>query len=250
MLVDNPLNEEEEQVLRIVNNYTGDDPYFQVAISDLTDEELAQLSPDILARLLQVYLEEEPTNYSRVGWLLRRLRQVGAPGAIDFLVANLHRFAPILGDVARYVMASASNYVGNLADLGERMVNQFQLPVIARSPYLQLVLLDVLASVPTLDHAEAVTARYGMSDPAVRREILRVAAANGLGAWLRGHRHEFRTMDPWSRVAYLRGLREFPGDEAEHWLREIRRTLTPLERLVVRYVFDDRAMRLGSVTLA
>jgi hypothetical protein len=36
--------------------------------------------------------------------------------------------------------------------------------VIKKNPYLQTVLLDILATLPELDHADAITARYADSN--------------------------------------------------------------------------------------
>jgi hypothetical protein len=114
---------------------------------------------------------------------------------------------------------------------------------------LQVVLLDILARVPDLDHAEVVTARYDGAEPNVRREMLRVAGANRLGSWLRGLKSAFRTMDPWARLAYLSVLPALPGDESLHWARGIRRSLSALERLVVIHAFRDRGLKLGDLRL-
>lgn len=249
MLIDQPINEEEQQLLDVIAGHTDDDPYAHISLGQLTDEELELLSPDLLSRLLETYLDESPRNYSRVGWLLRRLRQVGAPGAIMECLYRLDILAPVMGDVARYIMASLGNHTGNGREVGELIAGRLQLPVVARSAYLKVLLLDIIASVPELNHADAVTAMYDSEDPVVRREVLRVAASHGCGAWLRGRKHEFRGMDAWSRIAFLYGLPVLPGDEAEHWLREIRITLSPLERLVVRHAFKDRTKKVGETAL-
>jgi hypothetical protein len=106
-----------------------------------------------------------------------------------------------------------------------------------------------LPASPALDHADVVTARYERADPHVRREILRVAGANELGSWLRGLKADFRIMDPWSRAACLSVLPALPGDEALHWIKAMRRSLSPLERLLVIHAFRDRGLKLGDVTL-
>src|SRR5207249_4711130 len=110
MLVDNPLNEHEKELLKTIKGYTDDEPYRHVSLKKLSDEDLEHLSKDILEALLEIYLDAEPANYSRLGWLLRRLQQFGAPGAIDFVAQNLAKFAPVLGDAVRYIVASAPNY--------------------------------------------------------------------------------------------------------------------------------------------
>lgn len=249
MLVDNPLDEHEKELLEIIKGHTDDEPYRHVSLAKLSDEDLEHLSKDILEALLEIYLDAEPANYSRIGWLLRRLQQVGAPGAIDFITQNLAQFAPVLGDAARYIVSSTPNYRGDLPELGRRLLATLETPIVSRSPYLQAVLLDVLARVPELDHAEVVTARYERADPNVRPQILRVAGANRLGSWLRALKPGFRTMDPWARSAYLSVLPSLPGDEAEHWLRGIRRSLSPLERLLVIHAFRDHELKLGDLRL-
>lgn len=250
MLVNRPLNAEESQIIRTINRYTKSDPYRHISMRDVSDADLALLSAEILCSLFNLYLSTTPVNYPRIGWLLRRLRQVGAPGAVDYVLDNLQAFAPVLGDAARYLTASIPNYTADHVALGEKIVSALALPVLARSAYLQIVLLDVLAQLPSLDHAADVTAQYPDAEPAVRREILRVAGANKLGSWLREHKSEFRTADPWIRRAFLFAVPSLPGDEGEHWLRSIKGSLTPLERLIVLFTRrGQRDLKLGTTSL-
>jgi hypothetical protein len=88
MTVDNVMNDEEAEIIAIIQGHSGDNPYRLVALGGLSQEELEAMEPDKLIRLLQLYLNQDPVAYSRIGWLLRRLSQVGAPGAIDFVLEH------------------------------------------------------------------------------------------------------------------------------------------------------------------
>jgi hypothetical protein len=169
---------------------------------------------------------------------------------MEFVLSRMHRLSPIMGPVARYLMSAIPHFQGDKKRLGEKILQALELPVIKKSPYLQIVLLDVLAVLPELNHADAITARYGEADPAVRREILSVAAAGGRGGWLRDRKNEFRSMDPWSRRAFVRASVALPEEEAKFWIQSVRDGMTPMEKVVARHAFKDKQMKLGNINVA
>lgn len=245
MLTDRPINQLEADVIAAIAHDVGDDPYAQVPDAQLSSQTQTLLSAANLEAILQAYFAQNPTNYTRIAWLFRRLRQVRTPAAIDFVSQHLDKLVPVLGDVARYLMSAVPSYQGDPQAVGDRLLRHLQSPTLARSRYLQMVVFDTLAQIPALNHAMQATAKYNDCSLEVRREILRVAAAHGLGSWLRSKRLEFEQFDPWSRPAFLAGLPAFPGDEATHLLSTLKANLTPMERLVVQWAFRDRTLKLG-----
>ena len=114
-------------------------------------------------------------------------------------------------------MAAAPNYNGDLTLLGKKLVAALTSPVVAASPYLQAVLIDIVARSPGFNHVDSITARYKDADPAVRRAIVLAAAGGKRVAWLRDRKGEFSNMDAWTRRAYVKAIAELPGDEPRFW---------------------------------
>jgi len=234
MLIDRPLNAQEAMILNVINRQSGGDPYAQLSLAALKDEDVQKLREDALEGLISIYLSQAEIDYARLAWLLRRLAQVGAPGAVNIVIANLQSLSPILGPVARYLTMAIKNYTGDCIALGEDVVTALDTPIISRSPYLQVVLLDILATVPELNNVDRVTARFNTAEPAVRREIIRVAETGERRDWLRDRKADFRIMDPWTRRAFVRAASVFPPDEARFWIDSVRDSLRPIERAIAK----------------
>ncbi len=250
MLIDRPATDEEAEILTLISDETGGDPYREISLQDLEAEDLDLLSQKILEQLLGHYLEqEERVDYPRLSWLMRRLTQVGAPGGLDFILSNIARLSPILGPVSRYIMAAVPNYNGDKNLIGAKILRALEYPIIKKSHYLQAILLDVIATLPELDHVDLVTARYGGSDPLVRREILRAAAIGARGDWLRDRKTEFRSMDPWLRRAFVSSSAALPEEEAHFWLQAVRDNLSPLEKVVASFAHKRKDLKLGEINI-
>jgi hypothetical protein len=253
MLTDRPSNEREKEILALIDRESGGDPYRYLSLEELEESELKLLSSDVLEELVSIYVESEKIEYPRLSWLLRRLTQLGAPGAVDVILSRLDDFSPILGPVARYIMSAVPNLTRSKEALGEKVVHALAMTVIKKNPYLQTVLLDILATLPELDHADAITARYADSNPIIRREIIRVAGSNRRGAWLREHKGDFRTMDPWMRRAFIHAAPALPQEEARFWLESVRDTMSPLEKVVACHALkikDAKKLKLGEIQIA
>ena len=235
MLIDRPLNAQEAMILNVINRESGGDPYAQLSLAVLKDEDLQKLRKEVLEGLISIYLTQNVVDYARLAWLLRRLAQVEAPGAINIVIANLQSLSPILGPAARYLTGAIKNYSGDCVALGEDVVKALDTPIISRSPYLQVVLLDVLANLPELNHVDRVTSRFNAAGPAVRREIIRVAESGKRRDWLRDRKPDFRTMDFWTRRAFVRAASVFPQEEAKFWIDSVRDNLRPIERAIAKH---------------
>lgn len=234
-LVDSPLNDDEEKILDIIRKHSGGDPYAPVSLKDLTDEELEALNSEIIEPLLELYLNQELINYPRLGWLIRRLSQVGTPSALEFVLSNIGKLTPVLGDVARYVIRAGRYYKGALPLVGERIIDALHAGIVARNEYLQLVLINLFARLPELNHISQLTLLYDRSAPAIRREIVGAAAAAEERYWIKERKQEFANADPWLRRAIIGGSRCLPGDEGRIWRQHIKPTLTKEEQFVVAW---------------
>lgn len=259
---DFPSSTEEHDVIKLIMEKSHGDPYRHVAISSLSQQELQMLSQEMLERLLLCYLPGPSqlamdqiapagpeVNFSRLGWLIRRLSQLGVPGALEMLLNRLADLGPILGPISEYIAAAVPNYRGDRKAIGEKLVDTLSTSVVAASPYLQVVLLDVLEKIPELNHVDRVTPSYARSDPSIQRVLLGVAAEGGRTEWLRERKGEFSTMNPWLRRAYLRACASIPGTEAKFWIESVLQQLTGIEKLTVARFHTQNLPKLGEIRL-
>ena len=244
MLVDRPLNFHEANIISTISKHSDGNPYAFLPLSILSEEELETVSSTNLIQLFELYLTQSPVNYTRLGWLLRRLSQVGAPGAIDYLVKNIEKFTPVLGDLARYIMRASPNYSGALENVGQLILDALKVPLIEHSEYMQIILLNLFTTLSGLDQIDKLTAIYRSVPPSVKREIVVAASVAGHSHWIKERKDEFALGDPWLRRALISAIPSLPGDEAKHWLRKIKPTMSPMEKHVARWAFHNHKMKL------
>jgi hypothetical protein len=232
-LKDRPLDDSEEKILRVISKNSNNDPYAKVAINEISANDLQFLSDLKITSLVEKYLSEEDINYVRFGWLLRRLTQVGTPGAIDALLGSMSKLTPVLGEVCRYIINSAPNYSGDPKSLGAKIWENLNNPIIHESQYLTLLLLDIYVKLPVINHLNEVTRNYSSFSGTRQRKIILAALAGKKSAWLKERKNDFDNADPWVRRAILKSIPAFPGDEGTHWLKYVKKHLDNLEKIVL-----------------
>ena len=146
-------------------------------------------------------------------------------------------------------MRASSEYSSDLQDLGRQLLEALSSPVIERNEYLQIVLLNLFARVPDLDHVNRLTAMYGSRPPSVQREIVFVAGVMDQGHWIKERKDEFGTSDQWLRRALISAAPSLPGDEAKYWINRIKRDISGIEKIVARWAFRDKALKVGDISI-
>jgi len=247
MLVDRPMNDNEKKIIKVIKKHSDNNPYVFVGLDSLSASDIDTVSDENLTELFDLYLKSTPVNYPRIGWLLRRLAQVGAPGAMDHVLENMNQLMPVLGDVARYLMRASANYEGDLAVAGKRVVRALDLPLIQHSEYMQIILVSLFGMVRDLDNMDELMAMYTSAGPAMRREIIIAAGVAGKGHFIKERKDEFGVSDPWLRQALIAATTSLPGDEARHWVRKMKPGMTAMEKIVARWAFRDKEMKIGEV---
>lgn len=229
---DQPINSREASVLKIIKTYSKG-PYVAIPVSHLTAQDLAQLSQAALEDILSAYLAAPDRDYIRLRFFLRRLAQVGVPGAVEFLVKNLPRLLPAFAEVASYLNAATGQYKGSWPSLGHDLLPLLDSPIAKESEYIQLVVLGLFAKIAELDHVDKLLNRFNSSGTSAQREIVLAAANAGADAWLRTLNADFSRYDPWLRRALAHASRVFPKDERRFWIKEVKPLCSTLELVIL-----------------
>jgi len=248
-LEEQPVSKAEAEILTMINSYTGGDPYTPIMITELKDDEIALLDEFCLGEILEAYLSEEPIEYSRLRNFVRRITQVRTPNALPFIVNNLSKFYPIIGAVARYIVATCTEYKGDICELGEAICEALDNPFVQHSEYLSMVLINLFAQSPGLDHINEITKRYNAYSPVVRREIVQAAVLANQVDWIRERKDEIDSSDRWLKRVIVIGLSVLPESESNAWLRSIKAGLSGLEKFTVKWCLRNRKLKLGSMSL-
>jgi hypothetical protein len=150
-------------------------------------------------------------------------------------VTKLEKFSPAIADLASYLLSAKDNYTGAWQDLGSQVFNALELPIIQHSEYLTVILLDLFAGLPALNHVDHILQKYEKKPSMIQREIVRVATAHKASHWLRQLKEEFPGAGPWLKRALIAGASTFNKDERMYWLQRIEREGTDLEKFVARW---------------
>lgn len=238
MVAHEPINDLERELLNIIKSRVSD-PYVKVKLSHLKNADVAKFSsPENISNVVSSYLGQSEPNFVRLRWFLRRLSQIGAPGGVEYVVNNLERLLPAVGDVAGYLKSAEENYQGQWKDIGSKLVGALSLPLIHSNEYLQLVLLGLFSRIRDLNHVEDLVAIFDRSGPLARREVILAAIQAKAYPWLRTLKFEMASSDPWLWRAVLFSAQTFPKDEKDHWIRYAKRGLADLEKAVAEVAKD------------
>jgi hypothetical protein len=234
MLLNQPLNDDEAEILSVIAKAAGAD-YDDVSLEDMTEDELEYFESDTLEELFEIYFQHSPVPFSRLGWLLRRLSHVKAPGAMMYVLQWIEYFQPVLGDAVRYIQNASSYFDGDWELAGQYILDALELPIVKNSPYIQMSLLNLFSRVPEFNHIDLLTSRFAEARSEAQREIVSAAVAAGAAPWLRTKKAAFRNADTWQRRALLTMAGVLPGDEGRFWKQSVLNSLTGLERCTVEW---------------
>ena len=249
MLIDQPINKDEKRIIKMIGKVTNNNPYVNIKLTQLTDEDISLLKKEVLEELLSIYIKQKDINYQRLAWLLRRLTQVGTPEALEYIIKNIDVFTPILGEVGRYIMKSANNYLGDLKQLGKLLINVLEVPLVQHSEYLQMIIINIFSEIPDFNHIDKITSFFKKAQPSIKREIIRAAEKSHQGSWLRETKKDFESSDRWLRRSIVQSSHEFPGDEMEHWLNKKKKTFDGLEKIVGLGSIKGKKIKFGEIKL-
>jgi hypothetical protein len=235
-LMDSPINEFEEKIINIIKKHSSGDLYRTIRFSELSETEIDLLGRENLESLFESYLIKQDPHFTRIRWLLRRLAQVGAPGAIPFLIKNIDKLTPALGDVGTYITSAEDTFEGDWKDVGKSLSRSLESPIINRSDYLQMTLINLFSRIRDLDHIVSLLRKYNSSSLIIKRKIIKAATKAGNDSWLRERKEEVGNTDPWLRRAIILGASTFPPDEKKFWLKQFIKSDNLLEKVVAKWV--------------
>lgn len=263
---DRPINHLESQLITIIRKYSGGNPYQTVLLSQITADDLKTFNQKVLESILDEYLGKEdgltnlfskildfiishislPNLYTgsdtpksadfvRLRWFLRRLTQVGHPGAIDFCLNNLKSLTPALADVCHYLFSASANYDGDCAALGERLFNALSNEVICSSEYFQLCVMSLFSRNGNFNHFSQLIKLFDKSSGNIRREIILSARSCNGADWLRELKEMYPSMDIWCKQAFLVSAKSLPFEERTFFVKSLTKS-SILDEILLEWI--------------
>jgi retron-type reverse transcriptase len=240
MLLDNPINEKEEIILKVIRSYSRGNAYSRIKLSDITNEHLSILSKESIISLLEEYLNAKEPNFSRIRWFYRRLSQIGLPHAVEFSIDNIDRLIPALNDVCLYINSCAENYVSDWKDIGENILSLLEHSSISNIEYFKITLLNLFVRNPKLNHTKNLISRYKKATKEEQRKILLASVNNiELSGWISTLKESYNTLDEWTQYAFLISTRILPKEERSYFLKAIKAGLDEtndiMENIIIKW---------------
>jgi hypothetical protein len=174
-----------------------------------------------LDEVLAEYLAADVVDYSRIGWFLRRLAQVGIPGSERFVVEHMDYLLPVISDVARYLSRITTDTMTAM-ELGKLLAQGLEHQVVSQSEYLSACLLSSFANSPEYNNFSDIQEYYS-GNSMIKRKIVLAAEAQGKTDWIRRVKRDFSSSDAWLRRAIVFACRKLPKDESETYIKHIRK---------------------------
>ncbi|MEH1888540.1 MAG: RNA-directed DNA polymerase [Nostoc sp.] len=110
MTKDQPINSDEENIIKIIKMYSSSNLYTSINITKLPDPQLRFFSKYFVTKILSEYLNNDEPNYTRLRWFLRRLSQVGISSGVEVCIDNIDTLTPAISDICHYLIAVNNIY--------------------------------------------------------------------------------------------------------------------------------------------
>ncbi len=219
MVEDRPINDDEEELLKVIRRYSGVDPYTTVTYDRIAPKDWKAFSADTVTRIINEYLRKDEVDYTRLRWFFRRLAQVGHHGALQVIIENIELLEPCLPSVCSYISSIQAIPPDEWEKIGEGLLGFLEPDSILDTEFARLSILSLFSKNEQIDHFVNLAQRFGVSDAYARREILLAAMTNSETDWLRNHKESYGSMDPWQRMAFVYCVSILPKDERGFFLR-------------------------------
>lgn len=220
-LLEEPINKIEEEIIGIINEYSGGDAYRKVQLSNLDSKHLEKLNQNSIEELFDSYLRIPDPNYERIRWLYRRLSQIGIDSAIDYSIENFNELIPALNDVCLYISSCTNNYSSSWNSLGEEIIDLFEDEIIESNEFYKIALMNLFVYNKDLNNIDKLIGLFVKVSGNIKRKILLASINYNSSGWLRTLKEQFNSFDDWTKRAYLIASSKLPKEEREYFYKGV-----------------------------
>ena len=183
-------------------------------------------------------LSNEEPDLSMLRFLLRRMSQLDDAGAVDLVINNIGRLAPVAREAIQFLVKLSTLTGSAKQEAGMRLLEVYSDKNVSIShiEYGRMYLLRPFALQPTWHSSNGLVQLYNESiDDFSRRELLLAMGQAHLDFWFRARKQRFQEMNPWIRRTFIRAASCLPPDEYKHWIRGIQGQLDQTERAIANW---------------
>jgi retron-type reverse transcriptase len=218
MIEDRPISRDEDELLKLIRRYSGGNPYRTVSYNEISPEDWKKITEKIVRGIIREYIDKAEVDYIRLRWFYRRLSQIGHPGAIDVSLEELEKLGPCFANICSYLASVQAIAADRWKGIGSRLLGLLESDEVKSNEFFRLSILSLFSRNAYINHFSVLASRFQASDPYARREIFLAAKKNNAADWLREHKENFDSMDPWQRMAFIFCCADLPADEKKYFL--------------------------------
>lgn len=160
MIEDRPINQKEDDILKLINKYSGGDPYKTIYYNQISKEDWESISEEIINDIISEYLNQKDVDYIRLCWFYRRLAQVGHPGAIEISLKEIERLTPCFANVCMYLGSVQKIEPSKWKEIGANLLELLNSHVIKDNEYFRLLLLSLFTKNEYINHFRSLVGYY------------------------------------------------------------------------------------------
>ncbi len=221
MIEDRPISSEEDNILKLINRYSGGDPYKTISYGNISPSDWQSITEDLITKIITEYISQNDVDYIRLRWFYRRLTQIGHPGAIEISLNEISRLGPCFAQICTYLASVQSIDSSKWKSVGTRLLALLDSDEVKNNEYFRLSILSLFTRNTAINHFPELLRRYATSEPFLKREIILAAHQNAAFDWLREQKEHFQNMDSWTRHAFLFAISGLPRDEKQHYIGKL-----------------------------
>jgi hypothetical protein len=239
----NGLVEMFQEYVSAVYSSSGDEVTIEEIIDTFPEEQL-RVARQNITDLFDVCLEKAPLHLGLSRYLLRRATALQTGVLQGRVLNNMDVLAPVMRDVARYLVRSMR--AGTANAIGNGLIHFVANSDLAFIPYLRLWIIYVFLQKLVTEFSDSI---YGLFEKAGDhlgvRPMALLARELGLLDWVRERKEIWNNHGPWDRRSIIWASSVLPQDERGFWLKRVQNAGDVLDSVVASTVLSGLQFTSG-----
>jgi hypothetical protein len=220
----------------IQERYTIYDESLEKILANLPEKQLEIVRENIVD-LFDACISVSTLNLGLARYLLRRATTLQTGVLRQRVIDNLDFLAPVMRDVARYLVKSTR--ANTCAQVGQGLMKFIETSDLAFVPYIRLWITDIFLEKLTVEYDSSVYNVFEkpLGQLAVRPLAL-LARELRLLDWAREQKEIWNNYGPWDRRAVIWAASALSEDERGFWLKRVQNSGDLFDRVVAQAVLS------------
>ena len=212
--------------------------YEPIAYEDLSEDLKRFVDGLNLRELLQNELKKGiDADLPNIGFLLRRMGQVGGMDGLDLVLENIEILHPVQKYVIEYIKSIRGLSVQTKSGIGNKVLELYKDSYLSESNFHKMWLLNLFTRDKEWDNEnQFLNLLITCNDEFSKRKLILALGRAGKTSWFQSQWRTLLSETPWIRRALIAGTSCLPLDARKHLYNSIENRLDILEISIVKWV--------------